>query len=98
VSPVQAVIFLFILLGMAYAAGYLTRELISRHRRAHARKWRGYIGPEWLEPANTNVASAQTAPPDEAAALADVAKVELGQLGRMLDRWESRARARRSAS
>jgi hypothetical protein len=95
---VQAALFLFILLGTAYAAGYLTREYISRRRHAEARRWRGYTELEWLEAANTNEATARTALPNEAAALADVAKVELGQLGRMLDRWESRARARRSAS
>lgn len=100
----QAVIFLIILLGLAYAAGYLTREYISRQRHARARRWRDYVEPEWLEPAhkpaNTNeaVRPARADAPDEAAALADVAKVELGQLGHMLDRWESRARARRSAS
>lgn len=83
------VIVLIVLLGIAFAAGYFTREFISNKRRAEARRWREYTEPDWLSanaPANTNeIASAITAIP-----------VVSGELGRMLDRWESRARARRT--
>lgn len=83
------VIVLIVLLGIAFAAGYFTREFISNKRRAEARRWREYIEPDWLPakaPANTNeIASAITAIP-----------VVTGELGQMLNRWESRARARRA--
>ena len=84
-----AVVVLIMLLALAFAAGYFTRDHLSRKRREQARRWRGYTGPSWLnaaEPANTNeVANANAAVP-----------VPPGELGQMLDRWESRARARRA--
>lgn len=83
------VIVLIVLLGIAFAAGYFTREYISNKRRAEARRWREYAEPDWLSanaPANTNeIASAITAIP-----------VVSGELGQMLNRWETRARARRA--
>jgi hypothetical protein len=86
---VAGVIVLIVLLGVAFAAGYYTREYISNKRRAEARRWREYTEPDWLPanaPANTNeIASAITAIP-----------VVNGELGKMLDRWETRARARRA--
>jgi hypothetical protein len=87
---VGGVIILIVLLGIAFAAGYFTRELISRKRRAEARRWRGYAQPDWLNanaPANTNEVTAtnKIAPPAPAT----------GELGQMLGRWENRARARR---
>ena len=76
---------LIIMLGIAFAAGYFTRDHMSRKRRAEARRWRGYAQqPDWLTakpPANTN----ETLPAPA-----------VGELGQMLDRWESRARARRA--
>jgi hypothetical protein len=80
---VQGVIILIVLLGIAYAAGYFTRDFQSRQRRAAARRSGGYRQPDWLSPtvpANTN----ETPSP------------ALGELGQMLDRWESRARSRRT--
>ena len=86
---VAGVIVLIVLLGIAFAAGYFTRDYISNKRRAEARRWREYAQPDWLPanaPANTNeIASAITAIP-----------VVTGELGQMLDRWETRARARRA--
>lgn len=83
------VIVLIVLLGIAFAAGYFTREFISSKRRAEARRWRKYIEPDWLPanaPANTNeMANAITAIP-----------VVTGELSQMLNRWEGRARARRT--
>lgn len=83
------VIVLIVLLGGAFAAGYYTRDYISSKRRAEARRWRDYNEPDWLPanaPANTNdIASAITAVP-----------VVNGELGQMLNRWETRARARRA--
>nr|WP_249153000.1 hypothetical protein [Bradyrhizobium diazoefficiens] len=80
---------MIVLLGIAFAAGYFTREFISNKRRAEARRWREYSEPDWLPanaPANTNeIASAITAVP-----------VVNGELGQMLNRWETRARARRA--
>ena len=79
---VQGVITLIVLLGTAYAAGYVTREFKSRKRRAAARRSGGYTQPDWLSPtvpANTN----------------DTPLPALGELGQMLDRWETRARTRR---
>jgi hypothetical protein len=75
-------VILIVLLGIAFAAGYFTRELISRKRRAEARRWRGYAQPDWVSapPANTN----------------EVTRPAVGELGQMLDRWETRARARRT--
>lgn len=54
---VQGVITLIVLLGIAYAAGYFTRDFQSRKRRAAARRTGGYTQPDWLNPtvaANTN--------------------------------------------
>jgi len=86
---VGGVIVLIVLLGIAFAAGYFTRDHISSKRRAEARRWREYSEPDWLSanaPANTNeIASAITAVP-----------VVTGELGQMLTRWETRARARRT--
>ncbi|WFU85397.1 hypothetical protein QA645_12645 [Bradyrhizobium sp. CIAT3101] len=79
----QGVITLIVLLGIAYAAGYFTRDFQSRKRRAAARRTGGYTQPDWLNPtvaANTN----ETPSP------------AVGELGQMLDRWESRARSRRA--
>jgi len=78
---VQGVITLIVLLGIAYAAGYVTRDVQSRRRRAEVRRSGGYTQPGWLNPtvpANTNETPA------------------LGELGQMLNRWESRARSRRA--
>jgi hypothetical protein len=86
---VLAVVALLVALAIAFAAGYFTRDLVSRKRRAEARRWREYHEPDWLRaaaPANTNEATKSNA----------VAKVATGELGQMLDRWESRARARRA--
>jgi hypothetical protein len=87
---VVAVVVLVLLLGIAFAAGYFTRDYVSRKRRAEARRWREYSEPDWLSanaPANTNdIAIAGTATP-----------VATSELGQMLNRWESRARARRTA-
>lgn len=83
-----SVIVLIVLLGAAFAAGYFTRDYISSKRRAEARRWREYTEPDWLPtaPANTNeIASAITAIP-----------AVNGELGQMLSRWETRARARRA--
>ena len=80
---VQGVITLIVLLGIAYAAGYFTRDFKSRRRRAEARRSSGYVQPDWLSPtvpANTN----ETRSP------------ATGELGQMLDRWETRARSRRA--
>jgi hypothetical protein len=85
---VGGVIVLIVLLGAAFAAGYYTRDYISSKRRAEARRWREYAEPDWLPtaPANTNeIASAITAIP-----------AVNGELGQMLNRWETRARARRA--
>jgi hypothetical protein len=68
------------LLAMAYAAGYFTRDYISRRRRAHARIWENYIEPEWPRPANSNQAPPMTH----------------GDLGDMLARWEESAKAKRA--
>ncbi|MDA9531978.1 hypothetical protein [Bradyrhizobium sp. CCBAU 25338] len=85
---VQIVVLVFIL-AIAFAAGYFARDYVSRKRRAEARRWREYSEPDWLHanaPANTNeLAKAGTAAP-----------VPTGELGQMLGRWESRARARRT--
>lgn len=84
-----AVVALVIALALAFAGGYVTRDIVSRKRRAEARRWREYSEPGWLRasaPANTN----------EAANTNAIAAVATGELGQMLDRWESRARARRA--
>ena len=82
---------LVILLAIAFAGGYFTREYVSRKRRAEARRWREYVEPDWLSantPANTNeITLPSTAVP-----------VVNGELGQMLNRWESRARARRTGT
>ncbi|MBR0952479.1 hypothetical protein [Bradyrhizobium canariense] len=85
-----AIVVLVLLLGIAFAAGYFTRDHVSRKRRAEARRWREYTEPDWLSanaPANTN----------EIAIAGNAAPVATGELGQMLNRWESRARARRTA-
>lgn len=86
----QAVV-LVVLVSFAFAAGYFTRDHVSRKRRAEARRWREYTEPDWLSanaPANTNeIAKAGTAAP-----------VATGELGQMLNRWESRARGRRTGT
>lgn len=78
----QPILILLALLGLAYAAGFYTRDYISRRRRERARLWKNYKEPEWLRPANTNQASP---------------KLAHGDLGQMLNRWEDRARVRRYA-
>jgi len=88
---VVGVVILIVLLGIAFAAGFFVRDLMSRKRRAEARRWSDYVEPDWLNAhpaANTNevIVTNQIARP---------ASGELGQLGQMLDRWETRARARR---
>jgi len=70
------------LLGAAYAAGYYTRDRISRRRRESARRWKNYLETGRPRPANTNQAPVKPAH---------------GDLGQMLIRWDDRARARRSA-
>ena len=86
-----AVLILLALLGAAYAAGYFTRGYISRRRREHASIWKNYIEPEWPQPANTNQASPNQTSPNQASP-----KMTHGDLGQMLNRWEDRARLRRS--
>jgi len=84
------VVILIVLLGIAFAAGYFVRDLKSRKRRAEARRWSDYGEPDWLSThpaANTNEVNANR--------MMRPATGELGQLGQMLDRWETRARARR---
>lgn len=88
---VQGVVVLVVLLGIAFAAGYFTRDHISRKRREQSRRWRNYAEPEWLRaspPANTNEVTAV----NEMTPLAPAN----GELGQMLGRWESRARTRRT--
>ena len=83
VSLLQGVLILLVLIGLAYGAGYYTRDHISRRRRERARIWKNYTEPAWLQPANTN----QPSP-----------KLAHGDLGQMLGRWEDRARSRRVRS
>ena len=86
----MGVVILIVLLGIAFAAGYFVRDLKSRKRRAEARRWSDYGEPDWLSThpaANTNEVTANR--------MTRPATGELGQLGQMLDRWETRARARR---
>jgi len=74
---------LLALLGLAFGAGYYTRDRISRRRRERSersRAWKNYTEPAWVQAANTN----QPQP-----------KPAHGDLGQMLGRWEHRARARR---
>lgn len=88
---IQGVVVLVILLGIAFAAGYFTRDQMSRKKRHQARRWRDYVEPDWLQtrpPANTNEVTATNR-------MARPAVVN-GELGQMLDRWETRARARRT--
>ena len=86
---VAGVVILIVLLGVAFAAGYFTRDYISNKRRAEARRWREYNDePDWLPanpPANTN---------EITSAIPAIAVVN-GELSQMLNRWETRARARR---
>jgi hypothetical protein len=77
----QEILVLLALLGVAYAAGYYTRDRISRRRRERAREWANVIDPERPQAANTNQAPAEAAH---------------GDLAQMLNRWEDRARGRRS--
>ncbi|WP_051383100.1 hypothetical protein [Bradyrhizobium sp. WSM3983] len=91
-SVVQGLVVLVMLLGIAFAAGYFTRDRMSRKKRAEARRWRDYVEPGWLRaspPANTNEVTATNRMTRPA--------VGTGELGQMLDRWENRARARRTA-
>lgn len=86
---VGGVVILIVLLGIAFAAGYFTRDQISRKRHAEARRMRGYAKADWdraTAPANTN----------EIASTRPAAPVATGELGQMLNRWETRARARRA--
>ena len=86
----MGVVILIVLLGIAFAAGYFMRDMMSRKRRAEARRWSNYAQPDWLNanaPANTNEVTANQ--------IAPAVTGELGQLGLMLDRWQTRARARR---
>ncbi|MFT4115464.1 hypothetical protein [Bradyrhizobium sp.] len=79
----QGIFILVILLGGAFAGGYFTRDFISRRRRAEALRWRDHRQSEWFQaaaPANTNEAVSPST----------------GELGQMLTRWETRARARRT--
>lgn len=83
---VVAVVVLVLLLGIAFAAGYFTRDYVSRKRRAEARRWREYSEPDWLSanaPANTN----------EIAIAGKAAPVATGELGQMLNRWEQGSRS-----
>ena len=85
------IVVLVVLLAIVFAAGYFTRDYVSRKRRAEARRWREYTEPEWLSantPANTNEISKPSA----------AAPGTTGELGQMLNRWESRARARRTGT
>ncbi|WP_439362017.1 hypothetical protein [Bradyrhizobium sp. DASA03007] len=84
------IVVLVILLAIPFAAGYFTRDYVSRKRRAEARRWREYTEPDWLSahaPANTNEITN-----------AGASVVTTGELGQMLNRWESRARARRTGT
>ena len=56
-----AVVALVIALAIAFAAGYFTRDLASRKRRAEARRWREYTEPGWLRVA-TGVGADRCAP------------------------------------
>ncbi len=76
------VIGLLIVLAMSYAAGYVTRAHVSHKRRERARRWKDFAEPESLQPANSNE-------------VIPAVPIQLGDLGRMLDRWESRARTRK---
>ena len=75
------VLVILILLGAAYAGGYVTRDRMSRKRRESARRWKNYVEAGRPMPANTNRAPVEQA---------------YGDLGQMLNRWDDRARARRS--
>lgn len=89
---VQGLVVLVMLLGIAFAAGYFTRDRMSRKKRAEARRWRDYVEPDWLRaslPANTNEVRAANHMARSTPARGT------GELGQMLDRWENRARARR---
>nr|WP_275171413.1 hypothetical protein [Bradyrhizobium sp. CSS354] len=77
-----AVLILSTMISVSFGAGYLTRDLISRRRRAEERRWAPYLQPRWLptQPANRNEKESS----------------QKGELGQMLTRWDQRARARRS--
>jgi hypothetical protein len=77
----QGILAVLVLLGVGYAAGYWTRGYISRKRHERASMWKNYMEPEPPQPANTNQAPL---------------KMTHGDLGQMLNRWEDRARLRRS--
>ena len=76
----QGLLIFLTLLGLSYAAGYYTRDYISRRRRERARLWKNYTEPGWPRSANQNQATSKKAH---------------GDLGQMLNRCEERARARR---
>lgn len=81
---------LIVLLSGAYAAGYFTRDHLSRKRRREVdRSWKNYVDLDPPEHANTNNPALSLAATDRPAAETH------GDLGQMLDRWESRARTRR---
>jgi hypothetical protein len=83
-----AFLILFVVLGGSFAAGYFTRDYISRKRRTEA--WRRRHDPDFaLDAANSNDVIIPQAP----GGLIPQAPSDLGQ---MLNRWESRARDRRS--
>jgi hypothetical protein len=73
---------LIALLALAFAAGYFTRDYISRQRHERARALKNYIVDEPPTPANTNAEFRGNKPN--------------GDLGQMLQRWDSRAKARKS--
>jgi hypothetical protein len=73
---------LIALLAFGFAAGYFTRDYISRQRHERARIWKNYIVEGPPTPANTNAQLRGSQ--------------SNGDLGQMLQRWDSRAKARRS--
>nr|WP_239621752.1 hypothetical protein [Bradyrhizobium sp. I71] len=78
-----AVCVLLAMVSASFAAGYLTRDIVSRRRRAEARVWAPYTQPNRLSapPANRNN------------------KVQpQGELGQMLMRWERRKHAQMKSS
>ena len=74
--------------GYGFRRRLLHKGLHSRKRRDEARMWEGYLDPDWLRAANTNKTT-----PDQ-----DVAPKQPGELGQMLQRWETRARSRRTGT
>ena len=85
----MAFLILFVVLGGSFAAGYFTRDYISRKRRAEA--WRRMHDPD----SPPDAANSNDIIPEAPGALIPQAPADLGQ---MLNRWESRARERRSQS